>query len=126
MLRRHCLRLYARTPGSVRGLRAITRGKHRIELVFTASGTDGKDPPPAHSYLVRQSLAPIRTQRDRAHAQTLCRGACSFHVTQVGAKIKLTITNLRPHTTYYNTIAGLDNVTGRAAPRSQTAKVRTA
>ncbi len=123
--RRHCLRVYARTPGSVSGLRAITRGKHRIELDFTASGTDGTHPPPAHSYLVKQSLAPIRTRRDFTRAQALCAGACSFRVTQIGAKITLTITQLHAHTTYYYVVAALDNITATAGPRTRAIKART-
>jgi len=123
--RRHCLRVYARTPGSVSGLRAITRGKHRIELDFTASGTDGTHPPTAHSYLVKQSLAPIRTRRDFTRAQALCAGACSFRVTQIGAKITLTITQLHAHTTYYYVVAALDNITATAGPRTRAIKART-
>ena len=123
--RRHCLRVYARTPGSVSGLRAITRGKHRIELDFTASGTDGTHPPPAHRYLVKQSLAPIRTRRDFTRAQALCAGACSFRVTQIGAKITLTITQLHAHTTYYYVVAALDNITATAGPRTRAIKART-
>ncbi len=104
---------------------ALTRGKTRLELDFSAPGTDATRPPPAHSYLVKQSLAPIRTQRDFTHAQALCNGACRFALNNVGAKITLTITGLRAHTTYYYAIAALDNVSGLPGPRSQTLKART-
>ncbi len=123
--RRGCLRRYARTPGRVGALRARARGSTRIELDFTAPGTDGTHPPPAHSYLVKQSLHPIRNQRDFAHGQALCHSACRFTVTQIGAKITLTITGLKPHTTYYYTIAALDNASPLLGPRSPTVRART-
>ena len=92
----------------------------KIQLDFTAPGTNGSNPPAAETYLIKQSLRPIRDQRDFATAQALCHGACRFAVTQVGGNITLTITNLRPHTTYYYAIAALDNVTARPGPHSQT------
>jgi len=43
----------------------------------------------------------------------------------VGEKVRLTITDLRPRTTYYYAVAARDNVTGRAGARSPTVKART-
>jgi hypothetical protein len=37
----------------------------------------------------------------------------------------LTITNLRPRTTYYYSVAARDNVSNRRGPRSATVRVRT-
>ncbi|MDQ6804730.1 MAG: RCC1 domain-containing protein, partial [Actinomycetota bacterium] len=123
--RRRCLHRYGRIPGLVNGLRALTRARNRIELDFTAPGTDGEHPPPARSYLVKQSLSPIRDQRDFTRAQALCKGGCSFHVTQVGTTISLTITNLHAHTIYYYAIAARDNVSGQLGPRSHSVMART-
>ena len=122
---RLCLRRYGRTPGRITALHARARGKTKIELDFSAPGTDASHPPPAHSYLIKQSLRPIRTERDFTHARTLCRGACRFPVTQVGGPIVLTITNLRADTTYYYAVAARDNVSARIGPRSLTVEAKT-
>jgi phosphodiesterase/alkaline phosphatase D-like protein len=39
--------------------------------------------------------------------------------------VRLTITDLRPRTTYFYAVAARDNVSGRAGPRSPTTKTRT-
>jgi alpha-tubulin suppressor-like RCC1 family protein len=124
--RQHCEKTWGRTPGPVTGLQAITRGKTKIELDFTAPGTDGNKPPAATSYLVKQSSRPIRTRRDFTTAQALCEGACRFTVTSVGAKITLMITALDAQTTYYYAIAALDNVTARPGPRTSAINATTA
>ena len=124
--RRVCLRRYGRTPGQVTGLRALTRGRTRIELDFTAPGIDSNQPPPTRSYIVKQSLRPIRNQRNFADAQSLCHGACRFAVAQVGARIVLVVTGLLPHRTYYYSIAARDNVTNMPGPRSPTITAKTA
>ncbi len=123
--RRRCLRLYARTPGAISGLRARTLGSTQIELSFNAPGSDANHPPPARSYVVKQSRRPIRSARDFARAQTLCAGACRFTPTKVGGKITLAVTDLRPHTTYYYTVAARDNVSARRGPGSRPVKART-
>ncbi len=123
--RRRCLHLYARTPGPVRDLRAQTTGTTQIQLSFNAPGTDANHPPPARSYLVKQSRHPIPTNRAFARAQTLCHGACRFTIAAIGDKITLTVTDLRPHTTYYYAIAARDNVSAKQGPRSQTVTART-
>jgi phosphodiesterase/alkaline phosphatase D-like protein len=46
-------------------------------------------------------------------------------VTEVGSRIELTVTNLRPNTTYFYAIAARDNVSRRLGPRSPAVKVRT-
>jgi hypothetical protein len=124
--RRHaCLRRYGRTPGGVTGLRARAISKTRIALSFDAPGTDGPNPPAATTYLVKQSPRPLHGPRDFALAQTLCHGTCRFQVTQIGTKITLTITNLKPNTTYYYTIAARDNISGRLGAHSPGVKATT-
>jgi alpha-tubulin suppressor-like RCC1 family protein len=124
--RARCVARWGRTPGAVTGLRVLARGKNELELGFIAPGTDGHHPPPAHRYLVKQSLTPIRSARDFARAQTLCQGACSFPVIHVGDRIRLTITSLQRHTRYYYAVAARDNVTARPGHRSRTVKAKTA
>ena len=124
--RRACLKRHGRTPGRVTGLGARAVSKRKIVLSFNAPGTDGAKPPAARAYIVKQSRRRIRGARDFRRAQTLCRGRCRFpRVERVGAKIKLTVTDLRPRTTYYYAVAAQDNVSRRLGRRSSTAKART-
>lgn len=116
--RRRCLRLYGSTPGRVTGLVAQTVANRQIQLTFDAPGTDGSRPPAARAYLIKQSFRPIHGTKDR-RAQTLCRGSCRFSVTRVGTKLRFTVTDLRPHTRYYYTVAARDNISARAGPPSQ-------
>ena len=53
-----------------------------------------------------------------------CAAGCRFKVTLVGARITLTITHLRPHTTYYYVVVARDNVSGRPSERSVDVRVR--
>ena len=123
--RRACLKRYGRIPGRVTGLRARATSDTKIVLSFTAPGSDGARPPAARAYLVRQSRTPIRGIRDFTRARTLCRGSCRFEVPRVGIEINLTITGLRPNTTYYYAIAARDNVSNRLGPRSVAVMSRT-
>ncbi|MDQ6804295.1 MAG: hypothetical protein M3065_04880 [Actinomycetota bacterium] len=123
--RQRCVKTWGRRPGQVNGLHAITRGTTKIELDFTAPGTDGHNPPAVTSYLIKQSSHPIRNRHNFTAAQALCKGACRFTVTRVGTKIRLTVTALRPRTIHYYAVAARDNVTGQPGPRSQTVMVRT-
>jgi len=123
--RRRCLRRFGRTPGRVRGLTARATSRKRVVLGFGAAGTHGSRLPAARSYVVKQSTRPIRGRRGFRRAEALCDGKCSFKVRFVGEKVRLTITDLRPRTTYYYAVAARDNVTGRQGPRSPTTKTRT-
>lgn len=67
----------------------------------------------------------MRSARDLRRAQTLCKGNCRFSVSQVGEKVTLTVTDLRPNTTYYYAVAARDNVSGRLGRRSTVVRVRT-
>ena len=120
------MRRYGRTPGRVTGLKAAAVSKTRIVLRFIAPGSDGRKPPAARTYVIKQSLRPIRGARGFRRAQTLCKGRCRFpEVTEVGAPIKLTVKQLLPRTTYYYAVAARDNVSGRLGARSRPAKAKT-
>jgi len=123
--RRVCLRRFGRTPGRISGLHATAVGHSAVKLDFSAAGTNGDRPPPAQRYLIRQSLRPIRSIDDFAHAQSLCRGSCRFTVSEVGGRISLAVGDLRPRTTYYYAVAARDNVSGRPGPRSPGVRVTT-
>ena len=123
--RRICLRRHGRTPARVTTLSARASARGTIVLSFNAVGTDGSRPPAARSYVVRQSLRPIRTARDFARASSLCRGTCRFPVTRPGNRVTLTVTNLRRRTAYYYAVAARDNVSGRLGNRSKTVETRT-
>jgi hypothetical protein len=106
-------------------LTARARSRSKVVLSFRAPGTHASRPPAARRYVVKQSRRPIQSRRGFSRAQTLCRGRCSFDVTFVGAKVSLTVTGLRPRTTYHYSVAARDNVSGRNGRRSPTAKART-
>ena len=93
-----------------------------IELSFNVAGSDGSRPPAARGYVVKQALRAIGG-RGFGRARSLCGGSCRFSVTEVGARITLSITNLRPRTTYHYEVR--DNVSGRLGPRSPSASTRT-
>ncbi len=120
-----CRTRYGRTPGRVRTLRARASSRRAIVLSFSATGTDGTNAPAARGYLIRQSRRPIRRGSDFQHAQALCGGECRFAVSAVGTRIRLAVTHLRPHRTYYFALAARDNVSGRLGPRSASAAART-
>jgi len=121
--RKTCLKRYGRTPGRVTGLRARAISSTRIQVSFAAPASAGATSPPVRGYLVRQSPSPRR--RDLARAPALCRGSCRFVPSSVGARITLTVTRLRPRTTYFYAVTARDNVSGRLGQRSLTVRVRT-
>ena len=123
--RARCLSRFGRTPGAITSLAASARSTGRIVLTFRAAGSDGSKAPAARRYLVKQSLRPIRTLADFLRAGTLCRGSCTFDVTQLPATISLQVKDLRPGTTYYYAVRARDNVSGRQGPRSTTVRART-
>ena len=122
---KRCRTLWARTPGRVTKVRVRSRSRSSIVLEFRAPGTHGARPPAARRYLVRQSLRPIRGRTDFRRADKLCGGSCRFAITRVGSTVRLTITDLRPGTTYHYAVAAYDNVSGRVGPRSVTVAART-
>ena len=120
-----CVRRFGRDPGRVTKLSVAPGARSGIVLNFKAVGSDGSSPPAARSYLIAQSRRPIRTAREFEHAAELCRGRCTFPVTQLDTPITLKITKLRSDTTYYYAIAARDNVSGRTGGRSPTARTTT-
>ncbi|MDQ4049131.1 MAG: hypothetical protein M3131_07100 [Actinomycetota bacterium] len=125
-LRGACVKRYGRTPGRVTGLNARAVSRTKILLSFKAPGSEGNRPPPARTYLVKQSRRPIRDGRGFRRAQALCKGHCRLRgVTQVGGEVTLTVEDLRPRTTYYYAVAARDNVSRRLGPRSRAVRART-
>jgi alpha-tubulin suppressor-like RCC1 family protein len=123
-LKRACARQHGRTPGRVTGLTAKVSGRTRIVLAFRAAGTDGSKPPPARTYVVKQSRRGGANGLRRT--KTLCNGRCRFSsVAEVGATLSLTVRDLRPGTTYLYAVAARDNVSGRAGPSSRPARATT-
>jgi alpha-tubulin suppressor-like RCC1 family protein len=112
--RQACLRRHGRTPGRVGALRARVLGRTKIVLSFKAAGSDGRSDPAARSYLIKQIQ---RGGRAASPVKTLCGGSCRFKLTQTGTSVSLTVTDLRPHTTYTYTVAARDNVSKRLGPR---------
>jgi alpha-tubulin suppressor-like RCC1 family protein len=83
--RGRCVARYGHTPGRVTNLRAISRGRTKVELDFVVVGTNGNQPPAAQTYLIKQALTPIRTSSDFKRAYALCHGACHFTVQSGGS-----------------------------------------
>ena len=125
LTQRRCLTRHGRTPGRITGLSARMLASRKAELSFRAPGSDRTRPPAARSYMIRQSLRPIRNARDFKRAQVLCRGTCRFGRPVLGQRLKLKITGLRPKTTFYYAVAARDNVSGRLGPRSPSVRIRT-
>jgi len=123
--RKACLKRHGRTPGRVKRLSVSNVSRTRLVLTFAAPGSDGSDPPAAHTYLIKQSRRPMRNGRAFRRAKALCKGSCRFKATRVGTKIKLTVTNLRRRSTFYYAVAARDNVSRRLGRRSPTLKIRT-
>ncbi len=123
--RRECIARYGRTPGRVTALRARAISRTSVVLSFTAPGSDATKAPPARAFLIQQSSRPIRRGRAVRGARVLCKSSCRFAVTSVGDDIKLTVTDLRPRSTYYYAVAARDNVSKRLGPRSEAVKIRT-
>ncbi len=119
-----CRRRFGRTPGRISHLAARAIGSRKVRVTFWVAGTDGPRGPGARSYVVKQSLRPIRTAADFARARPLCKGKCSFSVTSVESTATLTVTDLRRGRAYHYAVAARDNVSGRPGPRSAPVTVR--
>lgn len=116
---------FGRTPGRVRGLRVQSAAASKVVLSFGAPGTNGRRGPAAQTYLVKQALKPISGKRGFRQAVSLCDGSCRLAVTRVGQRVTLTVTGLRPHTSYYYAVAARDNVSARLGPRSRLIRAKT-
>ena len=120
-----CMRTHGRMPGRPAGLTGHSSSQTSVTLAFAAPGSDASRAPAASAYLVKQSRRAIRSRREFQRAPALCDGSCRFAVTAVGTRISLTITGLRPGSTYYYAVAARDNVSHKRGPRSRTIRVRT-
>ena len=123
--RGRCKQRFGRTPGRVTELAAGATTAGKVVLTFRAPGSDGQNPPAARTYLIKQSLRPIRNARDFKRAQALCKGTCRFSVTELDAEVTLSITDLRQDRMYYYAVTARDNVSARLGPRSTTVKAKT-
>jgi hypothetical protein len=111
-------------PGRVNDLAAGEATRSTVELSFRAVGTDGRAPPAARRYLFRQSERPIETLDDFARARPLCGGACEFEPGGVGTRVSLSLTDLRPGTTYHWAVRA-QGPDGRLGPLSNNASAAT-
>ena len=111
-------------PGRVGGLKARAASARAVKLSFLAPGAVGRFAPAARRYVVKQSFKPIRSERSFRAATTLCRRSCSFAPARVGQRLELTVTDLRPRTTYYYAIKAV-GAAQRTGPRSIVVKVVT-
>lgn len=119
------MRTHGRTPGRPAGLTAHSISQTSVTLAIVAPGSDGSRAPAARAYVIKQSRRAIRSRREFQRAPALCDGSCRFDVTVVGTRIDLTITGLRPGSTYHYAVAARDNVSNKLGPRSRTIRVRT-
>lgn len=87
------------TPGRVEDLAATSTSPSEITLSFSAVG-DGTGAP-ASGYVVAQSTSPIGDASAFDQARNLCGGPCRFGPERIGAPLSLTVTDLRPATTYH-------------------------
>jgi len=95
-----------------------------VKLSFLAPGAVSRFAPAVRRYVVKQSFRPIRSERSFRAATTLCRRSCSFAPARVGQRLELTVTDLRPRTTYYYAIKAV-GAAQRTGPRSIVVKVTT-
>lgn len=123
--RRACIARHTPSPGPVARLSARAISATAVKLSFLAAGSDASRAPAARSYVVKQSLTPIRGAQGFKRAQALCAGVCRFAPGRVGERLELTITDLRPRTTYYYAIAARDERTRRLGPLSHAIRVKT-
>lgn len=109
-------------PGRVThvGVRAVTATK--VELSFSAAGSNRAGPPPARKYVVKQATKPIRTGPSFLRAGSLCGGICRFSPRKVGDTLTLTINRLRTGATYHYAIRARDDA-GNLGPRSRSRRV---
>lgn len=97
-------------PGTVDDLSALPLTGRKIRLSFGAVGSDGNDGPPARKYVIRQTKkGPIDSARAFEEARPLCGGVCRFGPDEIGDKLRLVVTDLRPRTTYYYALRAKDD-----------------
>ncbi|HVE47940.1 MAG TPA: right-handed parallel beta-helix repeat-containing protein [Acidimicrobiales bacterium] len=111
-------------PASVSDLTARPVSGSEIELVFSAPGANGNGPPAVREYLIRQSSSPIDTSTSFEDAKALCGDICRFAPGRVGERLTLSVTRLRPNTTYHYAVVAVDD-SGLRSPLSNPASATT-
>lgn len=106
-------------PGVVGDLLATSVGEGKVELSFSAPGSNGVDPPPATRYVVKQSLDPISDERFES-APALCGGFCNLAPAAVGDRLTISVDDLAQGTTYYYRLRAID-AAGNTGPLSNPA-----
>ena len=103
-------------PAGVSDLHAEATSASGVRLTWSAPASDGLFPPPAGRYVVRQSNpdgGAVGEEATFAAARDLCMGGvCEFSPAAVGAKLSLTITDLRPGTTYHYALRAVNDIGG--------------
>lgn len=111
-------------PGRLTTIRAKPLTLRSIRLLFAAVASDRGKGPAVSRYIIVQSKRPIDSARDFRRAKRLCGKLCSFSTEGVGSRLKLTVTDLRPATTYHYAIRALDEA-GNKGKRSRSVRART-
>lgn len=111
-------------PGRVSDLRARVMSRTKIRLLFSAVGSDRAGPPPVTKYVIKQARKPIRTGKRFRRARSLCSRKCRFAPEQVGDRLVLTVTDLRPRRTYYYAVQAVD-ASGNRSRRSRAVRAVT-
>lgn len=112
------------TPGAVADLAAVAVSDKEVRLTFSAIGSNGDEPPPTHTYLVKQSNGAIIEGESFAEAKSLCGGLCRFEPSGIGEVLSLLVTGLSPGTTYHYALRPIDDA-GNAGPVSNIVSVTT-
>lgn len=110
-------------PGRISDLKAKALSASKIQLTFSAPGTQGSSPPPATRYIVKQSRKPITDAPSFRRARSLCGGICVFGPNKVGDLLRLTVTGLSSGSTYHYSIKA--TAEGKTGKRSNTTRATT-
>lgn len=111
-------------PGRVEKLVATAVSDSAVDLSWAAPASDGEFPPPASTYVVKQSLTPIADEGAFDAATTLCGTRCEFVPRAVGEELHLAVGNLVPATTYHYAVRAVNDI--GAGPVSEGVSVTTA
>ena len=91
----------SRAPARVTDLQAVVTSDTSLMLTWSAPPSDGAFPPPATRFALHQSSdTPLTDEASFAAAQSLCGGECRFSLSTVGERVSLSVSELRPGTTY--------------------------
>lgn len=111
-------------PGRVENLVATAVSDSAADLSWAAPASDGEFPPPASSYVVKQSPSPINDDASFDEATTLCGTRCEFVPRAVGEELHLAVGDLAPATTYHYAVRAVNHI--GAGPVSEGVSAMTA